>query len=165
MQIWQLFIVLRHPFTISIKCVNFVYLVFFTLNTKEPLVNKTDLLALFLGGTYCHKTGIRPPSSTSPWEPTIYISDKFDVQMIIVCPIIQFVCILETFSDPFKWEFFFKLSICVVVEFLTWKHSWKLSKITVTIWILDKSGIQMVQTCLVVKWSGFLMVVWKLDDK
>ena len=35
----------------------------------------------------------------------------------------------------------------------------------VTIWIPDKSGIQMVQTCPVVKWSGFQMVVWKPDKK
>ena len=34
---------------------------------------------------------------------------------------------------------------------------------TLTIWILDKSGIQMVQICLVVKWSGLRMVVWKPD--
>ena len=32
---------------------------------------------------------------------------------------------------------------------------------TVIIWIPDKSGIQMVQTCLVVKWSGFWVLVWK----
>ena len=36
---------------------------------------------------------------------------------------------------------------------------------TVTIWIPDKSGIGMVQACLVVNWSGFLMVVWKPDKK
>ena len=36
---------------------------------------------------------------------------------------------------------------------------------TVTIWIPNKSGIQMVQMCLVIKWSGFWMVVWKLNKK
>ena len=36
---------------------------------------------------------------------------------------------------------------------------------TITIWIQDKSGILMVQTNPVVKWSGFWMVVWKLDKK
>ena len=36
---------------------------------------------------------------------------------------------------------------------------------TVTIWISDKSGIQMVQTCLIVGWYSFQMVVWKLDKK
>ena len=29
----------------------------------------------------------------------------------------------------------------------------------------DKLGIQMVQMCLVVEWSGFQMLVWKLDKK
>ena len=36
---------------------------------------------------------------------------------------------------------------------------------TVTIWIPDKSGIQMVDLCLVAKWSGIPMVVWKPDWK
>ena len=31
-----------------------------------------DLLALYLSGTYCHKTGTRPPSCVTPWQPTIY---------------------------------------------------------------------------------------------
>ena len=35
----------------------------------------------------------------------------------------------------------------------------------VVIWILDKSGIWMVQTCLVVEWSRFHMAVWKPDKK
>ena len=35
----------------------------------------------------------------------------------------------------------------------------------VTIWILDKSGIQMVQMCQVVVLSRFGMVVWKPDKK
>ena len=39
--------------------------------------------------------------------------------------------------------------------------------ITVTIWIpsVYQSGIQMVDLCPVVKWSGIWMVVWKLDWK
>ena len=36
---------------------------------------------------------------------------------------------------------------------------------TVTIRIPDKSSIQMVQTCPVVKWSSFQMVVWKPNQK
>ena len=35
-------------------------------------MDKTDLLALYLGGTYCHKTGTRPPSCQAPRQPTIY---------------------------------------------------------------------------------------------
>ena len=34
---------------------------------------------------------------------------------------------------------------------------------TVTLWIMDYTGIQMVDLCPVVNWSGFQMVVWKPD--
>ena len=42
--------------------VNNVNPVFFILTMEGSLVNKTDLQALYLSGTYCHKTGTRPPS-------------------------------------------------------------------------------------------------------
>ena len=32
------------------------------LQQRDLLVNKRDLLALYLSGTYCHKTGTGPPS-------------------------------------------------------------------------------------------------------
>ena len=32
--------------------------------------HKTDLQALYLSGTYCHRTGTRPPSCTKPRKPT-----------------------------------------------------------------------------------------------
>ena len=35
-------------------------------------MNKTDVKALYHSKTYCHKTGTRPPSLNSPWEPTIH---------------------------------------------------------------------------------------------
>ena len=38
---------------------------------KRTVVNKTDLQASYLSGTYCHKTGTRPPSCPTPREPTI----------------------------------------------------------------------------------------------
>ena len=36
------------------------------LSTEGSLVNETHLLALYLSGTYCHKTGTRPPSFVTP---------------------------------------------------------------------------------------------------
>ena len=36
------------------------------------LVNKRDLLALYLSGTYCHRTDMRPPSCVTPRQPTIH---------------------------------------------------------------------------------------------
>ena len=35
-------------------------------------MDKIDLEALYLSGTYCHKTGTRPPSCQAPRQPTIY---------------------------------------------------------------------------------------------
>ena len=49
-----------------IKCVNLVNQVFFIL------LYKTDLQALYLGGTYGHKTSTRPPSCATPQELTIH---------------------------------------------------------------------------------------------
>ena len=34
-------------------------------------MNKRDLLAFYLSGTYCHKTGTRSPSCVTPLQPTI----------------------------------------------------------------------------------------------
>ena len=42
------------------------------LLTEGSLVNRTDLQALNLSGTYCHKTDARPPSCAKPRQPTIY---------------------------------------------------------------------------------------------
>ena len=47
---------------------------FFLLSPEGSLVNKTDLLVLYLSGTYCHKTSTRPPSCVTPWQPTLYMS-------------------------------------------------------------------------------------------
>ena len=46
--------------------------VFFLLSTEGSLVNKRDLQALYLSGTYCHRTGTRPPSCNMPRDLTIY---------------------------------------------------------------------------------------------
>ena len=45
-------------------------------------LDKTDLQALYLSGIYCHKTGTRPPSSTTPQAPTyitLKILQNFDI--------------------------------------------------------------------------------------
>ena len=39
-------------------------------------MNKTDILALKLSGTYGHKTSTRPPSCVSPRQLTIYTKNK-----------------------------------------------------------------------------------------
>ena len=40
-----------------------------TLKIKlQALYHKTDLQTLYFSGTYCHKTGTRPPSCTTPWQ-------------------------------------------------------------------------------------------------
>ena len=36
-------------------------------------MNIIDLQALYLSGTYCHKTGTRPPSCGTPWQPIIAV--------------------------------------------------------------------------------------------
>ena len=46
------------------------------------IICNTDLLykdsqAFYLSGTYCHKAGLRPPSCTTPQEPTIYTTVIF----------------------------------------------------------------------------------------
>ena len=35
-------------------------------------MNKRDLLALYLSGTYCHRTRTRPPNCVTPRQPTIH---------------------------------------------------------------------------------------------
>ena len=32
------------------------------------------VLALYLSGTYCHKTSTRPPNCVTPRQPTIYVT-------------------------------------------------------------------------------------------
>ena len=63
-------------------CVNFFSPAFFLLLTEGSLVNKNDLQALYLSGTYCQKPGIRPPSCQTFQQPTMYThcwcsKDKF----------------------------------------------------------------------------------------
>ena len=45
--------------------------------TEGLLVNKIDLQALYLSGTYCHKISTRPPSCAKPQQSTIYADFLF----------------------------------------------------------------------------------------
>ena len=42
-----------------------------------------NLQALKLKGTYCYKTGTRPPGCTKPQEPTIYPLNLPDTQVLV----------------------------------------------------------------------------------
>ena len=56
------------------KCDNFVNKCSFFLTMVPPvLVDKRDLLAIYLSGTYCHRTGTRPASCIKPQQPSIYL--------------------------------------------------------------------------------------------
>ena len=59
------------------------------LSTEESLVKKRDLLALYLSGTYCHKTGTRPPSCVAPRQPTINNSRTKHKKLRIIILVLQ----------------------------------------------------------------------------
>ena len=46
--------------------------------------DEMDLLALYLSGTDCHKTGTRPPSCTTPRQPTINVTPNYIGKAIII---------------------------------------------------------------------------------
>ena len=51
---------------------------------EGSLVNKRDLLALYLSWTYCHKNGTRPPSCVTPRQLTIYGAQKIGIWKILI---------------------------------------------------------------------------------
>ena len=77
--IWQLFIILWQPVVISVT----------VFSNLKKLTNdlKTDLQALYLSGSYCHKTGIRSPSCNTPRDPTIYLDSKSILLPYLLCVI------------------------------------------------------------------------------
>ena len=62
------------------------YIVFILYyNGKSPIY----LLALYLSGTYCQKTGTRPPSCAAPRQPTIYLALWSSAFSEIFCTIVK----------------------------------------------------------------------------
>ena len=61
-----------------------------------------------------------------------------------------------------KNQLYWKIENLSLSDCRSWINSSN-NRVTVTIWIPDKSAIQMVQTSLVVKWSSFWLVGWKPD--
>ena len=57
------------------------------MKTKGSLVNKIDLQASYLSGTYCHETGTGPPSFGTPRQPTIFVSFQVFRDLIKKCNI------------------------------------------------------------------------------
>ena len=81
----------------------------FIFTTEGSLVDKTDLLPLYLSGTYCHKTGTRPPSCQVPLQLTIYVT-RF--------PYETFLSFLFHISKPFN---FAHRSSEEIIKIFPWK--------------------------------------------
>ena len=65
----------------------------FILQPRDLLVNKRDLLAKCLSGTYCHKTGTRPPSCQL-LENRLYMLDcehVFQIYLLVFKIIVRFI--------------------------------------------------------------------------
>ena len=56
----------------------------FILTMEGSLVDKIDLQALYLSGTYCHKTGIRPPTCQL-LDYRLYMSPDSHIKVDKVC--------------------------------------------------------------------------------
>ena len=50
---------------------------FFLVSIYLSRLATSDLQALYLSGTYCHKTSTRPPSCNTPRELTVYLTEPF----------------------------------------------------------------------------------------
>ena len=91
--------------------------------------DKTDQQALYLSGTYCHKTGTRLPSCQSPRQPTMF-------DLFLSCDL---MIALELINDLAKWSIHELTSLpninnCGSLIFnisllrpcLRWKGGWKM---------------------------------------
>ena len=74
----------------------------FTLSMEGSLVDKIDLQALHFSGTYCHKTGTRPPSCQTPRQPTIYVlADMWENNKLLFYTELKFKFQI---SKPISWN-------------------------------------------------------------
>ena len=130
-------------------------------------MNKTDLQALYLSGTYCHRTGTRPPSCAKPRQLTIYstthqlflkqkhFKSVLDVDLAI-CSWIRAVAVcfsnsrnfLDSVSNSISWQTFRSLVLASPI----WKNQNK-----VGIWIRDIRITERTFVSLVSKWSSMQM--------
>ena len=53
------------------------------------IINITSIYlpTLYLSGTYCYRTGTRPPSCVTPWQPTMYFNIKYGILIILILQI------------------------------------------------------------------------------
>ena len=69
-------------------------------------LNKRDLLALYLRGTYCLITSTRPPSCATPRQPIMYISNSVlrvvVFMKILLVPIRNANKILKSYENEIK---------------------------------------------------------------
>ena len=81
-------------------------------------MNKRDLLALYLIGTYCHRTGTRPPSCLTTRQLTIYVTDS--TKKIFSTPILghQLNTYFKIFVKRFEWSPFKPVFCCFSKLFL-----------------------------------------------
>ena len=83
----------------------------FILQPRDLLVNKRDLLAKCLSGTYCHKTGTRPPSCQL-LENRLYVSSRYDDRGVIKKVFFAYRLMWEPWSlkrlNITSWEHFYK---------------------------------------------------------
>ena len=77
------------------------------------LVNKTDLLALYLSRTYCHKTSTRPPSCVTPRQLTIYsvwLSLDMGPFFPLKCSFHPWFCSIQLVTPALKFSIFWRSS-------------------------------------------------------
>ena len=72
---------------------------------EGSLMKKGDLLALYLSGIYCHKTGTRPPSCSTPQEPSINVYRMTEQDILGSNP--NGFNLFFKWWKTFSWDFYF----------------------------------------------------------